>query len=521
VENFQREGFGENKLLLQRCIACGQIQEPPRPMCRRCHGLEFDAIESSGRGFVYSWVVPRHGAPEGETHVIATIELDEGVRLVAEVVETSLPEIANGIAVEAVFGPGVGAERLAFRRTESQPQAPPLSQVSHGPFRLRPRTTQNLLAGTAISGIGQTEFSKDSGRSELQLAAEAALAAITDAGLQPADIDGMVTFTIDGTPESALMDCLGINDITWAGRTPGGGNVASAVIGMAATAVATGAARSVLVYRALNERSGRRFGAANGSTQPRQLASGRHRLNTMAATYALSYQRYMYENDVSSLDLGRYAVVARKHAATNPNAHFYNRPITLDDHQSSRWIVEPVLRLLDCCQESDGAVAVVVTSLDRARGGRHVPVVIEAAAQSHAAGVTAGVGYQRADMGRFDEAAAVAEQLYRDSGLTPSDIDAAMIYENFSPAVFLQLEAYGFCKPGQAKDFIAEGNIELGGALPVNTHGGLLGEAYIHGINNITEAVRQLRGTSCNQVRGAEHVAVSAGPSGLILGRAN
>nr|WP_157932908.1 hypothetical protein [Mycobacteroides abscessus] len=237
--------------------------------------------------------------------------------------------------------------------------------------------------------------------------------------------------------------------------------------------------------------------------------------------YALWYQRYMHENAVTNLDLGRYSVVARKHAATNPRAWFYKRPITLEDHQSSRWIVEPVLRLLDCCQESDGAVALVVTSREQARRGPHVPVVVEAAAQSHAAGVTAGIGFQRSDMGRFDEAAGVAAQLYRDSGLTPSDIDAAMIYENFTPVVLMQLEAYGFCKPGQAKDFIAEGNIELGGALPVNTHGGLLGEAYIHGINNISEAVRQLRGTSYNQVAGAEHVAVAAGPSGLILGRGN
>jgi acetyl-CoA acetyltransferase len=131
----------------------------------------------------------------------------------------------------------------------------------------------------------------------------------------------------------------------------------------------------------------------------------------------------------------------------------------------------------------------------------------------------AGVGYTRSDMGRFDEAAAVAAQMYRASGLTPRDIDAAMIYENFSPVVHLQLEAYGFCAPGQAKDFIAEGNIEIGGTVPVNTHGGLLGEAYIHGINNILEGVRQIRGTSYNQVPDAQHVVVSAGPSGAILGR--
>jgi len=520
VDQFQLDGFNRNLLLLQRCRDCGQIQQPPRPMCRGCHSMDFDAMSSTGRGFVYSWVIPRHGAPEDETHVIAVVELDEGVRFVAEIVDWPVDRVVNGMAVVAVFQPGEGADRLAFRRAQAQPNQPPATQVSHKPFPLRPRPQENMWARTAIAGIGQTEFSKDSGRSELQLAAEASLAAIHDAGLEPADIDGMVTFTVDNTAEPALMDCLGINDLTWAGRTPGGGNTASAVIGMAAAAITSGAARSVLVYRALNERSGHRYGQARGDITARHPASGRRRLNTMAAMYALWYQRYMYENEVTNADLGRYSVVARKHAATNPHAYFYDRPITLDDHQASRWIVEPVLRLLDCCQESDGAVALVVTSREQARRGPHPLVVVEAAAQAHGAGVTAGIGYQRSDMGRFDEAAAVAAQLYRDSGLSPEDIDAAMIYENFTPVVLMQLEAYGFCKPGQAKDFIAEGNIELGGALPVNTHGGLLGEAYIHGINNITEAVRQLRGTAFNQVDGAEHVAVAAGPSGVILGRA-
>jgi acetyl-CoA acetyltransferase len=288
---------------------------------------------------------------------------------------------------------------------------------------------------------------------------------------------------------------------------------------MAAAAVVSGAARSVLVYRAFNERSGRRFGQPITPVKENDLVAARRRLNTPSSMYALWYQRYMHEYGVSNEDLGRYTVVARKHAANNPNAWFYNRAITLEDHQASRWIVEPILRLLDCCQESDGGVALVITSRDRAQDGPNIPVVVEAAAQSHAAGVMAGVGYTRSDMGRFDEAAAVAAQMYRASGLTPRDIDAAMIYENFSPVVYLQLEAYGFCGPGRAKEFIAEGNIEIGGTVPVNTHGGLLGEAYIHGINNILEGVRQIRGTSYNQVPDAQHVVVSAGPSGAILGR--
>jgi acetyl-CoA acetyltransferase/uncharacterized OB-fold protein len=519
VDQFQVDGFAAGQLLLQRCAKCSHIQEPARPMCAECHGLEFDAVPSPGRGFLYSWVIPRHGAPPGETHVIGAVELDEGVRFVAEIVDTPVDEIENGIFVEAVVRADDPADPLTFRRIAPKPEQEPVTGVFHKPFVLRPRPVENMWATTAIVGIGQTEFSKSSGRTELQLAAEASLAAIQDAGLEPSDIDGMVTTTADTNPEAALMECLGINDLTWLGRPPGGGDVASAVIGMAAAAVVSGAARSVLVYRAFNERSGRRFGQPLTPVKENELIAARRRLNTPSSMYALWYQRYMYECGVSNEDLGRYTVVARRHAANNPNAWFYNRPITLEDHQASRWIVEPILRLLDCCQESDGGVALVVTSRDRAGDCGNVPVVVEAAAQSHAAGVMAGVGYTRSDMGRFDEAAAVATQMYRASGLTPRDIDAAMIYENFSPVVHLQLEAYGFCARGQAKGFIAEGNIEIGGSLPVNTHGGLLGEAYIHGINNILEGVRQIRGTSYNQVPGAQHVVVSAGPSGAILGR--
>jgi acetyl-CoA acetyltransferase len=235
--------------------------------------------------------------------------------------------------------------------------------------------------------------------------------------------------------------------------------------------------------------------------------------------YALWFQRYMHRYGVTNEDLGRYTVVARKHAATNPNAWFYERPITLEDHQASRWIVEPILRKLDCCQESDGGVALIVTSMERARDLRQPPVRVAAASQSHLVDGDIMFNYHHADIADFPEARSLADQLWRVAGVTPADIDAAMIYENFSPVVLLQLEAFGFCGPGEAKDFIAEGHIEVGGSLPVNTHGGLLGEAYIHGVNNLLEGVRQIRGTAVNQVAGAEHVLVAAGRSAAVLAR--
>jgi acetyl-CoA acetyltransferase len=377
----------------------------------------------------------------------------------------------------------------------------------------------NGLADKAIiAGIGQTEFSKASGRSELQLAAEAARAAILDAGMTPADVDGLVTFTADANDELLLMRALGIPELRYWSRTPYGGNGAHTTVQHAAMAVATGVARAVVVYRAFNERSGRRFGQPNAKTTPPgwnwYMPFG---LDTPAKIYSLTFQRYMTRYGLTNEDFGRYTVVARKHAATNPNAWFYRRPITLADHQESRWIVEPILRLLDCCQESDGGVALVVTAADRAPDLPHPAVRIAAVAEADLGGGHVMFNYYQRDLSRFDEAEFLARQLYEASGLAPRDMQAAMIYENFSPIVFLQLEALGFCGPGEARDFIAEGNIELGGTLPVNTHGGLLGEAYIHGVNNILEGVRQIRGTAVNQVPAVAHVMVAGGRSGIIL----
>jgi acetyl-CoA acetyltransferase len=231
----------------------------------------------------------------------------------------------------------------------------------------------------------------------------------------------------------------------------------------------------------------------------------------------------MHEFGVTNEHFGRVAVVDRKHAATNPDAWFYGRPITIDDHQASRWIVEPVLRLLDCCQESDGGVAIVVTSAERAGDLRQTPALVTAAAQGASRDGEMMTSYYRDDITGLPEMGVVAEELWRQSGLTPDDIQTAFLYDHFTPFVLVQLEELGFCGRGEAKDFATIENLSLGGRLPINTSGGLLGEAYIHGMNGITEAVRQIRGTSCNQVDGVEHVLVTAGTgvptSGLILGR--
>ena len=246
-------------------------------------------------------------------------------------------------------------------------------------------------------------------------------------------------------------------------------------------------------------------------------------LLTPAAWVALHAQRYMSTYGVTNEDFGRISVVDRAHAARNPDAWFYERPITLEDHQKSRWVIEPVLRLLDCCQESDGGVAIVVTSAERARDLRQPPAVITAAVQGAAAEGEMMTSYYRDDITGLPEMGVVAEKLWRDSGLKPTDIQTAFLYDHFTPFVFAQLEELGFCGRGEAKDFATIERLSLGGELPINTNGGLLGEAYIHGMNGITEGVRQVRGTSYNQVDNVEHVLVTSGTgvptSALILAR--
>ncbi|HEY9524250.1 MAG TPA: lipid-transfer protein [Thermopolyspora sp.] len=393
-----------------------------------------------------------------------------------------------------------------------------------------PRPARFARGLTALVGIGATEFSKASGRSELRLAAEAVFAALDDAGLTPADVDGLVTYTQDANEEIAVARETGIGDLSFFSRVHYGGGAACGTVMQAAMAVATGAATTVVCYRAFNERSGRRFGQPDarlgGEPSSQGLEMSWHvpfGLMTPAAWVAMFAQRYMHTYGVRSADFGRVAVAMRRHAATNPAAWFFRRPITLADHQASKWIVEP-LHLLDCCQESDGAVALVVTSVDRARDLRHTPAVISAAAQGSAAGQMMMTSYYRDDMSGLPEVAVVGRRLWAQSGLTPSDIQAAILYDHFTPFVLMQLEELGFCRRGEAKDFVADGGIELDGHLPVNPHGGQLGEAYIHGMNGIAEAVRQIRGTSVNQLPNVHNVVVTAGTgvptSGLILSHA-
>jgi acetyl-CoA acetyltransferase len=382
----------------------------------------------------------------------------------------------------------------------------------------------------AIVGIGATEFSKASGRSTHRLAAECVTTALEDAGLTASDVDGVALFSAEHNPEIDVMRTVGGGDLRFFSRVHYGGGAACAVVHQAAMAVATGVADVVVCWRAFNERSGHRFGTgvqhkgAEATTEMAHYSSYTpFGLLTPASWVAMFGQRYLHETGATTEDLGRISVAGRDFAATNPNAFFYEKPITLEDHQNSRWIVEP-LRLLDCCQESDGGQALVITSPERARDLKQKPAMIRAAAQGSGAGQHQMTSYYRDDMTRLPEMGIVAKELYETSGLTADDFQTAILYDHFTPFVLSQLEEFGFCKFGEAKNFVREGHHARGGRLPINTHGGQLGEAYIHGTNGIAEGVRQIRGTSVNQVEDVEHVLVTAGTgvptSGLILGQA-
>jgi acetyl-CoA acetyltransferase len=386
--------------------------------------------------------------------------------------------------------------------------------------------SQGLASTTAIVGIGQTEFSKAAGRSETQLASEAIVAALADAGLSTGDVDGLVSYTIDPVEETELVRALGLDEIGFSSRVPYGGGGSQGVLLHAAAAVASGAADVVVAYRAIKARSGARFGRAEVGGRPTSSHSGTTAMQwcspfgvlTPASWMSLNATRYMHAFGVDSADFGRAVVQLRAYAANNPNAHFYKKPITLDDHQASRWIAEPSIRLFDCCQETDGSVALVITSAERSRDSAG-PVLIAAAASSGLFEEEIASNHYRPNLEVMDGSVALATRLFDGFGIQRGDIDVALIYDAFSPILLMQLEGLGFCGFGEAKDFIADGHLGLEGSLPCNTNGGLIGEGYIHGLNLTLEAVRQLRGDSVNQVQDAATALVSASRTGVILQR--
>ncbi|HEX9994659.1 MAG TPA: hypothetical protein VGB14_17140 [Acidimicrobiales bacterium] len=371
----------------------------------------------------------------------------------------------------------------------------------------------------AIVGIGATDFSRASGRSDLTLATQAALAAIEDAGMVPADIDGIVRSDMDTVLHNDLADSLGIPDLTFWSQVGPGGVAPSAMVGQAVGAILSGQATNVLVFRELNGRSGRRYGLSP-ATQVRIGGQGTYDeffnpygLLTPGQVFAVMAQRHMIEFGTTPEELAHIALTCRARANANPRAQMHDRTLTMEDYLAARMISAP-LRLYDFCLETDGACAVVVTSAERARDCPKPPALIRAVAQGGIPNPQPGVQYPVLMRESLTElpAKAVATTLYRRAGMGPEDVDVAQVYDCFSITVLLQLEDWGFCKKGEGGPFVAGGGIDLGGRIPINTGGGHMSEGYIHGMNHVVEGVRQIRGESTSQVPGAQTCLVTSTP---------
>jgi len=382
--------------------------------------------------------------------------------------------------------------------------------------------TTELRDRAAIVGIGQSEFSKEIGRSERRIALEAIEKALEDAGLSADAVDGLVRFDMETTTEVEIARNLGIENLRFFGEVGYGGGGGCATLSHAAMAVETGRASVVVCWRARNRGSGGRPWAGTGAevSGDRQfyLPFGLIRPVDQVAMLAA---RHMYEYGTTSEHFGAVAVAFRKHAVRNPRA-MMREPISLEDHQASRMISDP-LRKLDCCLETDGALAVVITSAERARDLRQRPVAILAAAQGSGPEHVVMANYHKPRLLETPSLYA-ARELFGRAGVRPADIDCTQFYDAFTPLVTFSLEEYGFCKPGEGGPYSENGRLEWpDGALPSNTSGGGLSEAYVHGFNLILEGVRQLRGTSTCQVSDAQLCLVTSGgavpTSAAILAR--
>ena len=399
-----------------------------------------------------------------------------------------------------------------------------------------------------IVGVGEstyTRWGKIGDVTEHALACQAIQRAVTDAGLSMDDVDGLASFADDRNEAIFLAAELGLPALRFGNMVwmPGGGGGCAAVSN-AAMAVETGQAEVVVVYRSLCQGQFFRFGSAGVSVEEPaevpppsvQQASSLllasmgfampYGLLMAAAAYALPTRRHMHLYGTTSEQLGLLAVTFREHASRNPRAVMGERPLSLEDHQASPMIADPH-RLFDCCLESDGACAVVVTTPERARDLAKTPVEILASEQGAPRGygfgpfTNANIADDLYATGGCEE---MAGRLWGKVGLGPADVDVAQLYDHFTGCVLMQLEDYGFCARGEGGPFIESGALAWkGGSLPTNTHGGSLSEAYIHGLNHVVEGVRSLRGESTSPVEGAEVCLVTSAAcvpsSALLLGR--
>jgi acetyl-CoA acetyltransferase len=378
------------------------------------------------------------------------------------------------------------------------------------------------VSRAAIAGVGYTEFTAGTEKSILALALQACSSALADAGLDRREVDGIASFMVlhDSVPTQGIATGLGLDQLRFSLDLDLGGQAPCHLVAQAAAAVTSGQADTVLVYRAMKGRSGARVGSMEFSG-----AGGQFRYPIGYGAYmmyvAMWAQRFLYETGQDSADLAAVAMAQRCYSKTNPRA-MRRRPLTAEDYWNSPMVVEP-FRAADCTVEVDGACAVVVTSLERARDLRHPAAVV--AAGSYRAGPRPGLDIgdhlSWRDYSR-NYTTWLAPDLYRQAGVTPDDVGFAEIYDCFTSTVLMGLEGMGLCDRGESGAFVRSGGTAIGGRLPTNTHGGLLSEGYLHGMNTVAEAVLQVQGRGGDrQVPSRDVCVVTSGAlmdgSGLIL----
>jgi acetyl-CoA acetyltransferase len=378
------------------------------------------------------------------------------------------------------------------------------------------------VTGAAVAGVGYTAFTAAAPQSTLELARDACAAAIEDAGLTSGDVDGVASFMVmhDSVPTQAVATVLGLPQLRFSLDIDLGGQAPCHLVTQAAAAVATGQAKAVLVYRALKGRSGARVGSMEFAG-----GAGQYRYPIGYSAYlmyvAMWAQRFLLETGQGAEDLAAVALAQREYAIENPRA-FRRRPLTREAYFEAPYVVDP-FRGPDCTIEVDGACAVLVTSTERARDLPHPPAVI--AAGSYRAGPRPGldIGDHLAwrDYTR-NYTSWLAPDLYAQAGLGAKDVQFAEIYDCFTSTVLMGLEGLGLCERGESGAFVRGGGTRLDGSLPTNTHGGLLAEGYLHGMNTVAEAVLQIQGRGdARQAPRHEVGIVTSGAlmdgSGLIL----
>ncbi|MDF3293419.1 lipid-transfer protein [Streptomyces silvisoli] len=377
----------------------------------------------------------------------------------------------------------------------------------------------SLKDATAIVGIGQTAFAKRLDEPEKTLACRAILAALDDAGIDPGEVDAFASYTMEETDEVEIAKSIGAGDVTYFSKVGYGGGGSCATVAHLAAAIASGQAAVGIAWRSRKRGSGKRPWTDVQAQLPTPAQWTRpFGLLRPADEIGMLTRRYMHEYGVTRDHLFNVALACRNRANQNPAAMMYERPLTREMYMTARWISEP-LCLYDNCLETDGALACVVVSADRARDCRHRPVYVHSMAQALPAQHHGMVNYWTDDP-LTGPAWTAARQLWKTADLTPEDVDVAQIYDAFTPLIPLSLEGYGFCGRGEGGAFTTGGALEIGGRLPLNTSGGGLSEAYVHGFNLITEGVKQLRGTSTAQVPGAATCLVTAGegvPTSALL----